>query len=182
MFSKFGALALRRAINRAPQTRSLGASIPVILLEDIDQGREGEIVRVKRGFMRNYLIPRKKACYLTDENKLAYASKLEKAKAYEDVAAATSASQSAKEEVKRELIERLKSVNEIVATAKTVNESSNLYGGISAKDVCLLLREQFDLGVNESSVKVEGKIETTGIYKAEVLGVPIQLIVVAHDE
>ena len=86
MLSKLGALVLRRGLNQAPQARSLGASIPVILLEDMDQGREGEIVRVKRGFMRNYLMPRKKACYLTNENKEKHASKLEKAKAYKNLA------------------------------------------------------------------------------------------------
>ena len=79
MLSRFGAQSVRHGGCAYQQTRSLGASIPVILLEDMDQGRQGEIVKVKRGFMRNYLAPRKKACYLTDENKARHASLLEKA-------------------------------------------------------------------------------------------------------
>ena len=108
MLSKLGALVQRRGVNQAPLARSLGASIPVILLEDMDQGREGEIVKVKRGFMRNYLLPRKKACYLTDENKYKHASKLEKAKAHNNLVAASNASQTNKEEAKKELVDRLK--------------------------------------------------------------------------
>lgn len=39
-----------------------GTSIPVILTKDVDsRGNEGEVVNVKRGFARNYLIPRKMA-------------------------------------------------------------------------------------------------------------------------
>jgi hypothetical protein len=39
-----------------------GTSIPVILLEEMEaRGFKGEVVQVKRGFARNYLIPRKMA-------------------------------------------------------------------------------------------------------------------------
>ncbi len=39
-----------------------GTSIPVLLLKEVDnRGKEGEVVDVKRGFARNYLIPRKMA-------------------------------------------------------------------------------------------------------------------------
>ena len=37
-----------------------GTSIPVVLLKDVDgRGEEGEIVSVKRGYARNFLVPRK---------------------------------------------------------------------------------------------------------------------------
>ena len=193
MLSRVSAHVVRRGGNSAQQARSLGASIPVILLqarsfgasipvillEDMDQGREGEIVRVKRGFMRNYLAPRKKACYVTDENKATHASLLEKALAYEKGVASKAG---AKAEAKVELAEKLAGVNEIVATAATIDDTDNLYGGISAKDIVGLLKEQHDIVVNENNVKLGAKVESTGIYKVDVAGVQLQLVVVAQEE
>lgn len=50
-----------------------GTSIPIILLQDIpEKGVKGEIIKVKRGFARNYLIPRKLAIYAIHENKVKY--------------------------------------------------------------------------------------------------------------
>ena len=43
-------------------SRPMGTKIAVILIEDVDkQGQLGEVVKVKRGFARNYLIPRQVA-------------------------------------------------------------------------------------------------------------------------
>lgn len=50
-----------------PFTQSVrhGTSIRVLLLEDLEKiGNKGEIVTVKRGYARNYLVPKQKACML----------------------------------------------------------------------------------------------------------------------
>ena len=58
-----------------------GTSISVILLSDVsNKGSIGEIVKVKRGYARNLLIPRKLAAYVTPENKTKFESILVKAK------------------------------------------------------------------------------------------------------
>lgn len=48
----------------------------VILLERIDKlGQMGDVVKVKTGFARNYLLPQKKALRATDANKSYYESR-----------------------------------------------------------------------------------------------------------
>ena len=55
--------------------RRQGSSIPVILLESVDNwGAAGDVISVKRGFARNFLIPRAKAAYATPENKTRFAA------------------------------------------------------------------------------------------------------------
>lgn len=58
-----------------------GTSISVILLSDVsNKGKVGEIVKVKRGFARNLLLPRKLAAYATPENKTKFDAILVKSK------------------------------------------------------------------------------------------------------
>lgn len=50
-------------------------NIKVILKDDVPgTGYRGEYVEVKAGFMRNYLFPKKRAMYATEENKFLYES------------------------------------------------------------------------------------------------------------
>jgi ribosomal protein L9 len=50
--------------------RRQGSTISVILLESVGTiGQTGNIVDVKRGYARNFLVPRKLAAYATTENK-----------------------------------------------------------------------------------------------------------------
>jgi hypothetical protein len=56
-----GALSRRSFLFQNMPKRN-GTSISVILMQDIEkQGNKGEIIKVKRGFARNFLIPRKMA-------------------------------------------------------------------------------------------------------------------------
>jgi large subunit ribosomal protein L9 len=55
--------------------RRQGSTISVILLERVGTvGQTGNIVDVKRGYARNFLIPRKLAAYATTENKTKFAN------------------------------------------------------------------------------------------------------------
>eukprot|EP01033_Poteriospumella_lacustris_P008156 gene8156-5872_t len=58
-----------------------GSSISVILLEKVGTvGQAGSVVSVKRGYARNFLIPRKMAAYATFENRAKHAALIETAK------------------------------------------------------------------------------------------------------
>lgn len=47
--------------------------IDIVLLEDVPgRGEKGQVVNVKRGYMRNFLYPRRKAVYATPENREQY--------------------------------------------------------------------------------------------------------------
>lgn len=65
------------AIRRSPSTnasldlaRRWGHTVRLIALEDLPHGKayEGDVVRVKAGYARNFLIPKKKAVYATPQN------------------------------------------------------------------------------------------------------------------
>ena len=48
----------------------------IILLEDVEAlGKAGEIVKVKPGYARNFLVPQGKALYATEENKNVFKEK-----------------------------------------------------------------------------------------------------------
>lgn len=65
----------RNLRNTNPSLVRFGSSIKVILLENMDnRGKSGDLISVKRGFARNFLIPRKFAAYATPANKEKYAS------------------------------------------------------------------------------------------------------------
>ena len=125
----------------------------VILLERIGKlGQMGDVVRVKDGFARNFLLPRGKALRATADNKSRF------------------------EAMKTELQARnleLKSGAEKLATkldGKTVtvlrqaSESGQLYGSVSTRDIAALLNSD-DAEVNRSHVVLNAPIKAIGQYK-----------------
>jgi hypothetical protein len=65
--------ALRSAVaatHKFPTTRSMGHTVRVIVQQDLADGKayEGDVMEVKAGYARNYLIPQKKALYATRQN------------------------------------------------------------------------------------------------------------------
>src|SRR5688500_8659518 len=107
----------------------------VILREHVDNlGRRGDVVKVTPGYARNYLLPRKLALAVTDNNKrqierekkLAEARDLEERSAAEAVAA------------------RLSALD--VAIARRVGENDTLYGSVTSADVAQALKDKgFDV-------------------------------------
>ena len=59
--NRYTKIIFKQDLNKLFQVR-FGTSIPVVLIDDIEnRGEKGDIITVKRGFARNYLIPRKLA-------------------------------------------------------------------------------------------------------------------------
>ena len=73
LFSSIRSSAIRRAPNLSINinaTKRWGHTVRLIALEDLPHGKayQGDVVRVKAGYARNYLIPKKKAVYATAQN------------------------------------------------------------------------------------------------------------------
>ncbi|HEY1474056.1 MAG TPA: 50S ribosomal protein L9 [Pseudolabrys sp.] len=125
----------------------------VILLERIGKlGQMGDVVRVKDGFARNFLLPRGKALRATADNK----SKFEGMKA----------------ELQARNIELKGGAEKIAATldGKTIvvirqaSEAGQLFGSVSPRDIAGMLNA--DGGeVNRSQVVLNAPIKTIGLYK-----------------
>ena len=107
----------------------------VILREHVDNlGRRGYIVRVTPGYARNYLLPRKLALAVTDNNKrqierekkLAEVRDLGEKSAAESIAARISAVE--------------------VEIARRVGENDTLYGSVTSQDIAQSLKDKgFDI-------------------------------------
>ena len=125
----------------------------VILLERIGKlGQMGDVVRVKDGFARNFLLPRGKALRATADNK----SKFEGMKA----------------ELQARNLELKGGAEKIAATlnGKTIivirqaSESGQLFGSVSPRDIVGMLNAD-GAEVNRSQVALNAPIKTIGQYK-----------------
>ncbi len=122
----------------------------VILLNHIDKiGRKGEVVTVKNGFARNYLLPRNLAIYATPQNMKRLG---------------TIQNQAAEEEEK--LIAELKKLDEkirnlSVVYIRKVDEHDSMFGSVSETDIVNELAAK-DIPVHKSMVLLDKHIKSLG--------------------
>jgi large subunit ribosomal protein L9 len=130
----------------------------VILLERVAKlGQMGDVVRVRDGFARNYLLPHGKALRATDANK----SKFEGMKT--DLQAKSAAAKGDAGKVAGKLDGQSFSV------IRQASEVGQLYGSVSPRDIAALLTEAgFEVTRNQIALNVP--IKTIGSHK-----VPVQL-------
>jgi len=123
----------------------------VFLKKDIEQiGFANQIVSVREGFARNFLIPNDFAVEVTQENEAIYLKKIKKME-YKKEAIATATSM---------LSEKIKHMKLILK--KKIHDNGELYGSVSPADIITLLEQQ---GVKVSKNQIEfGKIKKQGSY------------------
>ena len=129
----------------------------IILLERISKlGQMGDIVKVKNGFARNYLLPQKKALRATAENK----KKFEESKIKLETQNLELKEEAAK------IASKMKDHN--ITILRQASESSQLYGSVSPRDISSALRNS---GYNtaKKQVKLVNTIKQLGIHKAEIV-------------
>lgn len=129
----------------------------VILMENVlDLGELGEVVQVKPGYARNFLIPRGKAKRVTPENLAVFEARrleLEKVQA-EKLAGA------------RELAAKLEGVT--VQVARKAGLDGRLFGSVSNFDIAEALLAQ-GLEVEKSAIRLpEGPLKAIGDFTIEI--------------
>lgn len=124
----------------------------VILLERVEKlGQMGDVVTVKDGFARNFLLPKKKALRATEGNKASFeadrarleAENLERKTEAEKVAAAMA-------DVK-------------VVMIRAAGESGQLYGSVSSRDIAEAVAEA-GVTINRNQVVLDRAIKTLGLH------------------
>ena len=129
----------------------------VILLDKIIRlGDIGDIVNVKSGFARNFLIPQKKAMFANDENiKIVEAKRAELAAESEDL------------KVKAQAAADSVSGKEIVIKV-SVSEEGTMYGSIGTREIeeaC----QQADIQIDKSQIQLpEGPIKEIGEHSVSI--------------
>ena len=129
----------------------------VILLERVEKlGQMGQVVKVRPGFARNYLLPKKKALRATKSN-LAYFETQRSQLEAQNLARRSDAQQVAGK------IEGL-----AVVVIRQAGESGQLYGSVTARDIAdAVTAAGFTVGRNQ--VVLDKAIKTLGLYQQRVV-------------
>jgi large subunit ribosomal protein L9 len=129
----------------------------IILLEHIDDlGTVGQTVKVKDGYARNFLLPRKLACLATDKNMNFYRTLIE---------------------AKKRKLERLKGSAEqlaqqlatadLVFVRKSKDQEARLFGSVTNADIAAALAQQgFD--IEKKRIVLSEAIKKMGEYTASI--------------
>lgn len=139
----------------------------VVLLERVEKlGQMGDVVTVKDGFARNFLLPKKKALRATATN-------LESFKARRAQLEATSLERRKDAEAVAEKMEGAR-----VVLVRQAGESDHLYGSVSPRDISEALTAA-GYTVERSQVDLDRPIKTTGRHEIRVFLHPEVAITVA---
>tara|TARA_B110001452_G_scaffold177889_1_gene149249 strand:+ start:79 stop:537 length:459 start_codon:yes stop_codon:yes gene_type:complete len=129
----------------------------VILLENLRRvGSIGEIIDVKRGFARNFLISNKKALYASKEN----INEVQKIKAELGKKDA---------EKKKEAQKTSEQINgKEYEIKKLSTENKELYGSVKPTEISKLIQENEKLDIKPSMIQPITEIKTLGKFKVKI--------------
>jgi len=129
----------------------------VILLENLKRiGSIGEIIDVKRGFARNYLIANKKALYASKEN----ISQVEKIKTE------LSKKDNEKKQEAKQIAEQINKKEYSVKKLST--ENNELYGSVKPTEIAKLIQTENKIDVKPSMIQPLKEIKSIGKFKVRV--------------
>ena len=129
----------------------------VILLENLKKiGSIGEIIDVKRGFARNFLIANIKALYASKEN----VTKVEKIKSE-----LSKKDNEKKQEAKR-ISEKINKKEYKIK--KLCTENNELYGSVKPTEISKLIKETDDQGIKPSMIQPIKDIKSIGKFKVKI--------------
>ena len=129
----------------------------VILLENIMKiGNIGDIIDVKRGYARNFLISKKKALFASKKN-IADVEKIKKELNKKDL--------DRKKEAK-ELAEKLN--NKLFEIKKLSTENDELYGSVKPTEISKLISQKESIDINSSIIQPIKEIKSLGKFKINI--------------
>ena len=126
----------------------------VILLENLSKiGSIGDIIDVKRGFARNYLISSKKALYASEEN----------IKEVEKVKKDLNKKDQEKKKAAKDIFEKINKKEYSVKKLST--ENKELYGSVKPTEISKLLENNEKVNINPSLIQPVKEIKSLGDFK-----------------
>jgi large subunit ribosomal protein L9 len=128
----------------------------VILRDDMDNlGKSGEVVNVKPGYARNYLLPRGLAVKAT-------ASDVARVEHEKRVIAARTAKMAKAAQAEADKLSQVS-----VSIARAVGEEDKLYGSVTSRDIAEALREQGVI-VDAKKIQLDDPIKALGMVEVAV--------------
>lgn len=129
----------------------------LLLIEDVESlGRSGDIVSVKPGYARNYLLP-KGLARVADKGTLRMQAKLQeerRKKAAEDLAEAKAVAE--------------KVDGKVYEVEVKVDHEGHMYGSVAVADVLRLVLENEQVELEKQNVKMDKAIKSIGIHTVEL--------------
>jgi len=129
----------------------------VILLENIRKiGSIGEVIDVKRGFARNFLISKKKALFASKEN----------IKEVEIIKQKLNTKDQEKKKEAKSIQEKIK--NKVFKIKKLSTENKELYGSVKPTEISKILEDNEKIKINPSLIQPVKEIKSLGDFKVMV--------------
>lgn len=125
----------------------------LLLIEDVEElGRSGDVVSVRPGYARNFLLPQGFAV-VADKNALRMQAKLQEERKQKAI-------------VDRQEAEKAASALEgvVLTIVVKVDHEGHMYGSVSAHDIISLLQEQVNVALEKRSVALKHPIKETGVH------------------
>ena len=129
----------------------------IILIQDVDNlGGKNEVVRVKNGYARNYLLPRQLAVENSPSNKKQLEERMKQVKKKED--------------------KMLAEINSVIAKlneaplklgAKT-GTSGKIFGSVTSLQLSRAIREQKGYEIDRKKISLPDEVKELGTYKATI--------------
>ncbi len=130
--------------------------VELMLAEDVvSLGKQGDIVKVKPGYARNYLLPQGFATVATDDNK----------RRVQQHQAKLADIQKQKIQALSQLADRVAKYS--VTLEANANEEGHLYGSIVAIDISKALMSA-GYAIEEDHIKLEGPLKELGMYTVKI--------------
>ena len=145
------------------------AAVELILLQRVEKlGQMGEIVKVKPGFARNYLLPQKKAIRASKDNLARF----------EQQRAQLEAQNLKRREEAERVAERVGGLTVVII--RQAGESGSLYGSVSSRDIAEACTAG-GLSIDRSQVLLGHPIKTLGLHTVRVMLHPEVVLMVTAN-
>ena len=129
----------------------------IILLENLKKiGSIGEVIDVKRGFARNFLIANKKALYASKAN----------IKEVEKIKSELSKKDNEKKNYAKKILESINKKEYLVKKLST--ENNELYGSVKPTEISKLILEKTKLEIKPSMIQPIKEIKSLGKFKVKI--------------
>ena len=129
----------------------------VILLENVKKiGSIGEVIDVKRGFARNFLIANKKALYASKEN----------IKEVEKIKSDLAKKDNNKKSEAQKIYEKIN--NKEYYVKKLSTENNELYGSVKPTEISKLIQETNKIEIKPSMIQPIQEIKSLGKHKVKI--------------
>jgi large subunit ribosomal protein L9 len=129
----------------------------VILLENVKRiGSIGEVIDVKRGFARNFLIANKKALYASKEN----------IKEVEKIKADLSKKDNERKQEATNIAEQIN--NKEYSVQKLSTENNELYGSVKPTEISKLIQDENKVEIKPSMIQPVEEIKSLGKFKVKI--------------